>query len=336
MSAKSSVELPPSGIETSDEEIYSIGELGEGGANLKSRKTVELTPEFAYDFLNHSELSAGDEKIDRNKGDSWIRHLSREMLSGNFLWEDVLLKTCNFEGHTYRINGQHTAWARILAAEEGLPADTRCPVVWFKYEAKSMADMRQLYAQSDGGKPRSRAVQIVAYTCGTDEFPDYTKKTLKLLAQGLGIWKWPDETLRSEHTASDVAYLMLKEHHKLAVSVGKLLNESTAKEIRHLARAATVGAMYATYEKAPQIAYDFWASVRDGVGLDSKDDPRLTLRTYLLTTGLQKSHVAGNDNKTVTQDEMYRSCITCWNAHRAGRHLKQIRVSLSEERPEAR
>lgn len=338
MSAKTTIEIPKSGIATSEEEIYDIGELGEGGAVLKSRKTVELTPAFAWDFLTYSELSAGDEKIDRNKGDDWVRHLAREMLAGNFLWEDVLLKTCVCDGITYRINGQHSCWARILASEEGLDKNgpVRCPVAWLRYEASSMADVRQLYAQSDGGKPRSRATQIIAYTCGTDEFPGYAKKTLKLLAQGLNTWKWANEEARSEHTASDLAYLMLKEHNKLALSVGKLLNESTAKEIKHLARAAAVAAMYATYDKAPQMAYEFWSSVRDGVGLDAKDDPRLTLRTYLLTTGLQKSHIAGNDNKTVTQEEMYRACIAAWNAHRAGKHLKQLRVSLTEERPTVR
>jgi hypothetical protein len=55
-----------------------------------------------------------------------------------------------------------------------------------------------------------------------------------------------------------------------------------------------------------------------------------------MTAGLAKSVAANGDNKIVTQEEMYRGCLGAWNAHRAGRDLKQIRLSMTDPRPDIR
>jgi hypothetical protein len=317
-------------IEMPDEVIFDITSLGEG-LRLRNRKTVELTEEFASRFLELPEFSNGDEKIDRNLSEDWVVHLAREMEIGTFRWEQVCLAKCTYEGRDYRMNGQHTAWGRLHVK---LDKDVRTPVTLLHYEADSFQDMRQLYASFDRGKMRNRGNVVTSYLAGSEEFPGYNKRVLKMLASGLAMFKWGwDGHKRRLHTADEVAYLLLKDHHKVGLCVGAFINSSPVKEFKHLNRSPVLAAMFATFTKAPQIAASFWEVVRDGVGIDSKDDPRMTLRNYLLTTGLSVRQLPGESG--TDQETMYRCCILAWNAHRAGRALKQFRVSGLEERPNA-
>jgi hypothetical protein len=323
-------------MELPSEEIHSIAELGEGLA-LRMRKNVELTTDFANNFLEIPEFTIGDQKIDRNLQEEWVIHLAREMIAGTFRWEQVTLATCTCHGREFRMNGQHTCWARLYADEElkkvkGL----RTPVQWLKYDAKSEQDMRQLYATIDRGKPRNRGMVVTSYLSGTDEFPGYAKGTLRLLAQGLTWWLWDSPDLRSLHTGDEVAMLMLRDHHKLALAVGAFTKDSKPADFKHLKRQPVIAAMFATYQKAPQIARDFWLKVRDGVGMTSKEDPQHTLRNYLMTANLAATRLTGGEGKIVDQEDMFKACIMAWNAHRIQRPLKLLKPSAVEGRPEVR
>jgi hypothetical protein len=317
----------PHTIEMPKERVYDISSLGEGLA-LKMRKAHELTNRNAEAFLELADFP-GDRKLQ----EPHVVFLARQMTAGTFRWEQVSLITCFWEGTEYRMNGQHTAWARLTSK---LPDSHRTPVQLLKYEAKTEQDMRQLYASIDRGKPRNMGNVVISYLAGREEFPDYTKSLLKKLCQGLALWKWESDEQRSLHTGDERAYLMLTEHHKLALSVGNFLKTSETADSKHMNRAPSTAAMFATFHKAPQIAAEFWRVVRDGVGIDRKEDPRHALRNYLMTTALAATSRAGPDVRIVTQEEMYRGCLLAWNQYRANKPLRQIRSHKIDSRPEVR
>ena len=322
-------------IEMPSEPFFDTTTIGEG-YKIKQRQTVEFTPDFADKFLQHSEFRVGDEKVDRNLQDEHVIRLAREMLGGRFLWEHVNLVTCFCGGIQYRLNGQHCSWARLVAHDEGLDPKTRCPVQWIKYDAVTIQDMRKLYASLDRGKARNQSNVVVSWLAGTEDFPGYSKGTLRLLAQGVGVWLWESRAARQLHLGDERSAMLLTTHNKLALMVGGILHEVKPSEARHVLRAPVIGAMFATFQKAQKDSVEFWQVVRDGLGVGSKTDPRYTLRNWLMNASLAKSTVANGDSKIVTTEEMLRGCLAAWNAHRAGRELKQIRVNMTDPRPDIR
>jgi hypothetical protein len=303
-------------IEIPQEELFDITSLGEGFGVQSKTDSYNLSEENVIKFLDYPEFILNDEKVDRNRADQWVEHLASEMLKGTFLWEQVTLVLCKLEGNDfyYRLNGNHTCWAVLVALQNGLPPKQNRPVRVMRYWAKTENDMRRLYASLDAGKPRSQANKIAAFLAGNEEFPGYSKGDLRVLAQGLGVWLWEKSDERSKHQADDRSYLLLKDHHKTALQVGTVLNGVAPREIKHLRRAPVVGAMFETFKKSPEKAKEFWNDVRDGLGITEKDDPRHVLRTWLLQTSLQKASSANGDNKDANQEGMYRACVYLWNS----------------------
>jgi hypothetical protein len=257
------------------EEVCDVASMGEG-LTLKNRKTVNLTADFAAEFLDYPEFIVNDQKVDRAKSDSHVIYLARAMQGGSFLWEQVNFVLCDLDGNTKptRLNGNHTSWARLVADSEGFDPKINCPIQLMRYKAETIEDMRRLYASLDRGRPRTHGVVIGSYLAGTEDFPDTSTKILRLLAQGLGVWLWPETSVRKLHGGDDRAYLLLKDHHKAALAVAAFLKGSGMREQMHLTRAPVVAAMFETFNKAPQIALEFWKDVRDGLGIQDKDDPR--------------------------------------------------------------
>lgn len=330
--SESTIRLP----DMPTEEVMDLASMGEGLV-LKNRKTVELDTKFAANFLDYPEFVVNDEKVDRNRSDDHVIYLARAMQSGGFLWEQVNLVLCHLEGNSKptRLNGQHTAWARLVAEEQGLDPKTRCPVQLLQYQAETVEDMRRLYASLDRGRPRSTNVVINSYLAGTEDFPDTAKPILRLLSQGLGSWLWPEAHIRKLHGGDDRAYLLLKDHHKVALAVAGFLKGAAPRDQMHLTRAPVVAAMFETFNKAPQIAYEFWRDVRDGLGINDKEDPRRTLRDWLMTNNLSKSRSNG-DIKVVISEAMYRACIYRWNDYRSNKKSKNVKIDLTLQRPTAK
>lgn len=317
-------------VQMPNEPIYDIASLGEG-LTLKKRQTIELTPDFANSFLEHLEFTG-----ERHLMENHVVFLARQMESASFRWELVTLATCWLEGKQYRINGQHTCWARIYA--ERLSKKARCPVQWLQYEAKTEQDLRQLYATFDRGKARNMGNVVVSYLSGRHELPDFTNAQLRRLAEGMAFWVWPSPEKRKLHTGDERACLLLTEYNTLAMRVGAFFKEANVgTDAKHINRMPCVAAMFATFSKAPQIALDFWRVTRDGVGVPNKDDARYRLRNYLMTTVLASSKGPGTpDLKVESQENMYRACLLAWNSFRTGKSVKLLRPSSTEDRPEVK
>lgn len=339
--------LERTGLTLPDDEIYSITELGTGLKLLKRKNDFELTAENAEKFLRIAEFNLNDEKVDRRLQDDWVIHLAREMIAGTFRWEQVSLATCTLDGHEVRMNGQHTCWARLQADDELRKQDEdnwkfrkiqppKRYVQWLRYEAATEQDMRQLYATMDRGKPRGRGMVVTSYLSGSDEFPGYSKGNLRMLASGLALWLWETSRERKLHSPDEVSYLMLKDYHKLCLRVGTIIRESRPADFKHMRRGPVIGAMFATIHKAPEKGQEFWRTVRDGTGFEAKDDPRLTLRNYLMLASLAVGQMDGTDSKVVSEEDMHRACLMAWNAWRAERPLKLLKPGSTEGRPEVK
>ncbi|MEK7567080.1 MAG: hypothetical protein AAB527_03035, partial [Patescibacteria group bacterium] len=82
----------------------------------------------------------------------------------------------------------------------------------------------------------------------------------------------------------------------------------------------------------------FWDVVREGVGIDNKNDPRLLLRNALMTCkigekGRNARKASGIASKQVTSEEVYRWAIRSWNAWRRDEPLAVLRAVLNADRP---
>lgn len=302
-------------------ETLEVGSLGEG-LKMTSSVVVELDKKFATELLEMDEFSS-----DRPLNDNHVAHLKQAMERGTFLPEQVNIVTCTLNGKTYRMNGQHTSWARLY-----MPDDYKCPVRHFKYKADTDNDMRRLYASLDRMKGRTTGNIVIAYLYDTEEWKGYNKRVIIKLAEGLAFHLWQGQDERTMRDADDRAYLLMTDYHDLAKKVGPFLDESFGKDSRHIMRRPVIGAIFATFEKAAQPSLDFWRAVRDGVGFTNKYDARLTLRNALLQTSINSGAGARSDKKAAGGEEMHRWCRNAWNAWRRGEELKILRAVLGTDR----
>jgi hypothetical protein len=304
-------------------ETYQVTELG-SGLQLVKKSKLNFNHPAAERIIDLEEF-----KGDRILKQKHVDYLIQSMLRGTFHPEWVNIVTCECEDKIYRMNGQHTAWARL-----DMPKDYECDVTLLEYEAETMEDMRILYASIDRSSPRTRANVIKAYLAGTDEFNGLKSHTIQLMPQGFSQWFWKTPTERHKHDGDDVAYLLKTDHYDLAMKVCAFLDKNAVGlDQKHIRRAPVVAAMFATFNKAPQIAVEFWKPVADGLGIETKSDPRLKLRNELQRSAVDYAGGARSEKKRVSQEYMFRQCVAAWNAYRDGRPLQLLKAFEKGPRP---
>lgn len=313
-------------------ELPQVDDLGKGFALVSERK-VDFTYDLAEKLLGLPELPMGD--IERRLRDNHVTHLNNEMQMGNFRWELVQLITCTCDEsddpkQEYRMNGQHTCWARIL-----LPPKIQAEQVHLmKYRCRTIEDVRVLYTTIDQGAARTKQHTIVAMLSGRQEFKTINKRILALLADGLSMWLYGVQHEGYKRKVREIAQMLLTTHHELAIKVSDFLARSMESAQGHVRRGPVVAAMFETFSKVPTKAEEFWAAVRDGLGITEKADPRKTL-----ADGLRNSSVEGRGINTklkpVSREAMYRWCIQAWNAWRKEQTLRTLRFVPNDKRPKA-
>jgi len=251
-------------------DVIDVTGLGSGLELVRTRK-ANFTHEEAEKLLMYDEFAG-----DRPLKNAHVDYLVQSMRRNTFHPEWVNLVICKCDGKTYRMNGQHTAWARLE-----MPKSWECPVTVLEYKAESMDDMRILYASIDRSSPRTRANVITSYLAGTEEFDGVKAVTMRVVPQGFALWFWKTKNERRLHDGDDVAVLLKTDHYDLARKVCSFLDDHTARDQRHILRAPVVAAMFATFNKAPQVALEFWGPVAAGTGIEKLGDPRLKLRNEL-------------------------------------------------------
>jgi hypothetical protein len=298
----------------------------EPGAAFVRKTTIEFDHEKAEWLINLKEVD-GERPLD----DRHVEYLKTAIERGTFRPELVSLAVCRFNGDLYRVNGQHTAWARSY-----LPAELPCRMDLFEYEADTLEELHALYAAFDRNKARSKRVVVSVQLKASDRFRSFSPTTLKLLPPGYAMYKWPAVTDRRAKDGEAVANAILCEDRELALRIGRMLNPLSRTAHGHLLRAPVIGAMFLTTERDAGDAAKFWESVASGVGFERADDPRNRLRSELLRMSIPSSlSTHGSSKRHVSSEYMLRACLVCWNAWRGGRELKLLRVCEASPRPAA-
>lgn len=291
------------------------------------RKTMIEFDRGKAEWLLNLKVVAGERPLDNRH----VEYLKTAIERGTFRPELVSLAVCRYQGDLYRVNGQHTAWARYL-----LPDELPCRMDLLEYEANTLEDLHALYAAFDRNKARSKRVVVSVQLKANDQFRAFKPTTLKLLPPGYTMYKWPSVSDRRTKDGEAVANAILCEDRGLALRIGGVLNSLSRTSHAHLLRAPTIGAMFLTTERDEGDATRFWESVADGVGFQQADDPRNRLRAELLRMSIQSSlSTHGSSKRHVSSEYMLRACLVCWNAWRGGRELKLPRVCEASPRPAA-
>lgn len=313
------------------DEVMDIASLGEGLALAKSG-IVHFTHAFATKLLEMKEC-----EWERGLRDSHVSFLIGEWKKGMFRHEIANLATCECEEagfNVFRINGQHCCWARLELPEKEFPPQ---PIKLLHYKAKTVEDMRRLYASFDRGAVRSRGNIIQSYLGGASEFAEFPINMVKLFATGTLMWKWEDRHLQRQHPADDVAFVMkteLKDVIRAALAI--CVETPSADAIAWMKRGSVAAAMIETCSKTVKDSAEFWSTIKNGLGFTSVDDPRRRLREQLMSTGIYNIGSGAIQDKAgkkkTDQETMYRWCITAWNAWRAGETLKVFRTPHKRQR----
>lgn len=307
------------------DDVLIVSSLG-GGLKIIHDRKVEFDHHFADKLLKMTHIP-----IERPLRNAHFVYLTNCMRRGTFHPEWVIIVTCEYKGEEYRMNGQHTSWARLE-----MPAKWPCQVRWLKYKAETDNDLRLLYASIDRGASRTRSNVINAYLSGQGSFENVAQSHIRLIAQGFVFWMWETHNQRTGHDADEVAFLLQTKHATVAIKVAAFLMTLSKKHNAHahMWRGPVVAAMFATMSRAPSQFDGFWGAVRDGVGMEDKDDPRLRLRNELMATSLMPE--GRSPGKSVSREKMYRQCIHCWNSWRKGDKKLFLHTPLDTPRPTAK
>lgn len=304
-------------------EVIDVSALGKDLSLLVSKKTI-FDHALATRFLNMTACP-----WERALKNHHVEFLIGEMKRGSFRMELVALGSCICKetGLEYRVNGQHTSWARMEVSEKEVKSEH---VIVLKYYAETVNDLRRLYASFDRGTPRTRANVINAYLLDLEQFHGVSQTLIKHVATGIPIWLWSDYNERRKHAPDDIAFLMQRDHAEVVNRVlGFCSQEPNINSIDFLRRASVMAAMLETFSKAHKASEDFWHAVKVGIGFSSPDDPRLRLRNTLMTT---KCEVTRESKNVADRETMYRWCIAAWNAWRKGDAMKTLRVTKNRQR----
>jgi hypothetical protein len=283
--------------------------------------TVELTYDVA---AKHLELP--DVEGDRKLRQDWVEDYLRRVDRGTFLWGNVELVTilCREDNITYRGNGQHCCWVRLFVAKDNPKWGPK--VRRTHYVVKTIEEMRELYTIFDRQHVRTPQQVINARLFNSDEFTGVARRKIASLVAGYRQWRWASWDEKKKVGTVDTACDQIQSKHpELARKVADILGEKP-DDNKHLWRAATIGAMFATYEKNSVASVDFWNAVKVGAGLQ-QNDPQWRLREFL------KDAVVSVHSKSkarpVDTEDMLRACINCWNNWRRGDQMPQsVRIQF--------
>jgi hypothetical protein len=290
-----------------------------GGTTLLSSGSVRFTKGLAERWLTLPEVNR-----DRSLANGWVDTLVTAMERGTFLLELVQLASCDLEGTTYRINGQHCCWARL---------DTKSisdgKVAILKYEASDLESMAKLYASFDRGRHRVKTHVVSSYLGG--EFDYLSQRMEQLLVTGMSSLLQAG-TQQKMFDGDEVATQMLGPWNVTCHHVAKMIPEVVTQETQHMRRAPVMAAMLATTNTNPDKAVEFWRAVANGLGFLTPDTPGLRLRNWLMTSSIQGS--GKGNRRQVRQEDMYRVCINLWNTSLAGREVQIVRVPTTRPLPD--
>lgn len=316
-------------------------------ANQKNKPSVDIDPlilnqeskdtKLNYKVISDTLVILDDEKAssyielpvfkgEREVTESHVQRLFDEMRKGHFNPLLVVLSSCEFQGVVYKINGQHTCWAKFYC--EGYTPQVR----EIRYRVDSEEDLRQLYATYDRGMGRSDAHLTMVELANNHHLRDVPNNVLKLVTSGMKFWIFSSSSDRRRCSPQDVATLATDKHLNLFMLICSFVREhiESSKDAQFVRRVAVIAAMFETFNKVVGSSNEFWVPVVNGINLGSKEDPRYQLRSFLLSVKVNAA--SSRRERSVTDDELYNHCIPAFNKWRKNEKIKSLRPTQDRVR----
>ena len=291
------------------------------GAKVLVDHEVELTKSKSFWYIDLPVFRG-----EREVADTHVQFLYDQMKLDRFNWRNVTLATAELDGVEYKINGQHTAWARSY-----MPDDYSPTVREIRWRVKNQEQLRALYSSFDAGKPRTEQHLTKVELSGEKMLESIWAKHLGMLAAATLFWKHEQYHTRQRYSAAASAQLVREHHLQLVQTVG-LYYQSIYKDSKDIRRLPVIAAMLATFDKVPTVAPEFWTKVANGLDLSDKNDPRYRLRQFLGEHSLSTSRIS--DRTPIDIESMYRVCILCWNKWRKNESMQTApRTTKERVRP---
>ena len=267
---------------------------------------------------------------ERRVAEGHVQLLVDEMRRGNFNATVVQLATAllTSDGRTYKVNGQHTAWAVALMQqfEEGYSIEVR----ELHYEVDTIDQLRTLYASFDRGRPRTGTHLAKVHVAGTPQTEGIPDRVVQNLIAGMRLWQTANPKSKECRLTPEQIATLIRQHYPETFRLVALF-ATTHQEAKTIMRKAPVmAAMLATYDKLPSRAHEFWEPVATGLGFTSKSDARYRLRDLLQTSGLRSDTQTRNG---VDAESMYRLCILAWDKWRTDAPVEILRTPKTRTKP---
>jgi hypothetical protein len=281
-------------------------------------RQVPLDHAKAVEYLDLPTLASEREVVDAH-----VQFLLDEMRRGTFNPLLVVLSTVVCDGKVYKLNGQHVCWA-VLFMPEGFSVEVR----EIRYRCTNEEQMKQLYATYDRLRARNDAHLAKIFLVGTEAVEGVWPSTTAKLALACKFWLHGDEKIRRRVSPDQLSAQIQRECPQVFRQVG--LFHQTNHEIPHMRRTPILAAMFATFQKLPTKAAEFWQPVADGLELTAKTDPRWVLRDMLLYANSRT--VATKKRRVYSTEDVYGLAIVAWNKWRRGEKA-QMTLRVPSDRP---
>lgn len=292
----------------------------EMAAEILNDRKVDFTVDRAVDYINLPVFPG-----ERDVVDSHVQFLLDEIQRGRFNWNIVIIARCDLDGTTYKINGQHTSWARL-----GLPEKSDIPKVReIHYKVQSITALKALYSTFDRAKARTDPHLTRVELVGTAATDGLHYRTISRLAPAVRFWLYPARDEYRRIGPAELASLIANDYCVLFNTVGRYIQTLQGKTAdARVLRMPVMAAMLDNFAKVPTVAPDFWTDVAYGTNL-VKTDARWHLVDYLDKVAISS---AGSEKRSVSGDEVYRYCITAWNRWRKGEKVQTLRPTAKRVR----
>ena len=260
--------------------------------------TSELAQRVAQMPGSATERPLDDKRIDYLKG---------EVMAGQatvFHWA-IAVRPDESER---RINGQHSS--HVLSKLDGdMPEGLM--VNLSRYKVDDERDEILLFRKFDPKYSlRSKGDIAGAYQMMEVDLREVPRAAAKTAAEGIA-W-YLNRKVGVPVPKGDEVYDLFHqaEYGPFIVWMGNVLTMKTPE----LKKAPVVGAIFATWEKDPEAAREFWHAVSRGGEEFSDKAPTTTLDRWLQETKTPKRR-----KSPITDTQLYQGCVFAWNAQRNGK-----------------
>ena len=145
--------------------------------------------------------------------------------------------------------------------------------------------------------------------------------TLAKLLGGFRMWQFTGD-MQKRVKVDQLVVILQKEHFDLFRRVALAVQEHHASA-NSLMLQGVVAAMFATFDKLPTKADEFWRPVLGGIGLDSQLDARWRLRK-LLSSIVESRVKARSDKVSLNKEALFVLCCVAWNRWRKGEKVQAL------------